>query len=107
MVGASAADQADGTPYRMTKTDFVDIGNEFMHMRPAVADFGFDPVRGIVVNTSDTEILDGDWLFYLHSNEGSGSTRLYGLEMFLNVTGRFKTCYQASRIMRIGGYPQC
>ena len=68
----------------MTKTDFVDIGNEFMHMRPATGDFAFDPVRGVIANWSDSEVIDDDYLFYMHSNDGSGSSRLFALEVSLN-----------------------
>jgi prepilin-type N-terminal cleavage/methylation domain-containing protein len=106
-IGASAAGAADGIGYRLSKTDFVDIGNEFMHMNPTTANFGFDPVRGIVVNASSNEILDNDSLFYAHSNEGSGDSRLFALQMHLNVTGKFNICYEADRLMRIGGYPKC
>lgn len=100
-------------PYRMTKLDFVDIGYEFMHMRPVTGDFGFDPVRGIVVNTSDnaneelSDIVDENYLFYMHSDAGSANTRLFALQVRMNRTGRFKTCYEGSRKMAIGAFPEC
>ncbi len=43
----------------------------------------------------------------MHSNEGSGPTRLYGLEMSLALSGRFQVCYQSSRKQIIGAYPPC
>jgi prepilin-type N-terminal cleavage/methylation domain-containing protein len=106
-VGASEASSADGQPYRLTKEDFVDISNEFMHMRPAVGSFAFDPVRGVVASWSDGDIIDDDYLFYMHSNEGSGSSRLFALEVSLNVTGRFDVCAQSSRRSAIETYPEC
>jgi prepilin-type N-terminal cleavage/methylation domain-containing protein len=97
----------DGVGYRLTKEDFVDVGREFMHFRPADGNFTFDPIRGVIGTWSDGEIVDNDWLFYMHSHEGSGSSRLYALEISLGVTGRLEICYQASRKRIIGAYPQC
>lgn len=106
-VGATTASAADGRAYRLTKTDFVDISNEFMHMRPATGHFSFDPVRGVIANWSDSEVIDDDYLFYMHSNDGSGSSRLFALEVSLNVTGRMEICSQTSRRTTIGMYPPC
>ena len=97
----------DGVPYRLQQTDFVDINFEFMHMNPPVGSFAFDPVRGIMTNVSSTEVLDGDWLFYLHSNEGSGATRAYELEIWASITGRVSICADTYRKSIIGGYPEC
>jgi prepilin-type N-terminal cleavage/methylation domain-containing protein len=106
-VGASSASAGDGQSYRLTKEDFVDINNEFMHMRPATGSFAFDPVRGVIASWSDADIIDDDYLFYMHSNEGSGSTRLFALEVSLNVTGRLDVCAQTSRKTVIEMYPEC
>lgn len=97
----------DGVPYRMTQTDYVAMGFEFMHMNPTSGSFGFDPVRGITSNVSNAEVTDGDWLMYLHSNEGSGSTRLWSLQISLNATGRTSICSDESRKRSIGGYKPC
>ena len=99
--------EIEGNPYRLTQADFVDMSFEFMHMNPAVGNFSFDPVRGIVADFSSTEIIDGDWLFYIHSDEGSGRTRDYELEVRLNITGRVHVCTDLSRKMRIGGFAPC
>lgn len=97
----------DGLPYRLVQTDFVDIDFELMHMNPVMGSFSYDPVRGILVNISDTEIIDDDYLFYIHSDEGSGSTREYELEIRLNITGRVRICTDPYRERIIGGYPEC
>jgi len=97
----------DGVPYRMTQTDYVAMGFEFMHMNPVNGSFGFDPIRGITTSVSDAEVTDGDWLMYLHSNEGSGSTRLWALEISLNATGRTSICTDDDRKRLIGGYKTC
>jgi prepilin-type N-terminal cleavage/methylation domain-containing protein len=97
----------DGVPYRLSKIDFVRVDHEFMHFNPAVGHFSFDPVRGIVDSWSDAEVVDDDWLMYMHSNDGSGSTRLYGLEFSLAVSGRLDVCQQTARKTRVGGYPEC
>lgn len=97
----------DGVAYRLQKQDFVRLDREFMHFRPAVGHFSFGPVRGIIDHWSDAEIIDEDWLMYMHSHEGSGSTRLFGLEFHLGITGRFEVCQQTSRASRVGVYPEC
>jgi type IV fimbrial biogenesis protein FimT len=94
-------------PYHLQQTDFVDINYEFMHMNPAVGSFSFDPVRGIMTNISSNEIIDDDYLFYVHSNDGSGSTRDYELEVRVGITGRVKICADTSRRSIIGGYEEC
>jgi prepilin-type N-terminal cleavage/methylation domain-containing protein len=106
-IAASSASAGDGQAYRLSKADFVDINNEFLHMRPATGHFAFDPVRGVVANWSDTDIVDDDYLFYMHSNEGSGWSRLFALEVSLNMTGRMEICSQTSRRTTIGTYPPC
>lgn len=106
----TAADfcSVDSVPHRMTKTDFVDINNEFMHMRPQVGDFGFDPIRGTVVNESDAaEFYDGDYLFKVHSNHDESSPRLFALQFEMTPTGRFSICTETSRQMRVGAYQSC
>ncbi len=97
----------DDIPYRLQQTDFVDINHEFMHMNPAVGDFAFDPVRGIMTDASSNEITDGDYLFYVHSNDGSGATRDYELEIRVAVTGRVRICADTYRASQIGGYDEC
>ena len=97
----------DGVPYRLTQTDFVSVGFEFLHMNPASSSFSFDPVRGIVTDVVNAESVDGDWFMRLHSNEGSGSSRLWALEISLNVTGRTSICADENRKRRIGGYAAC
>ena len=97
----------DGTPYRLSKTDFVEVGHEFMHFRPASGHFSFGPVRGVVSSWSDNEIVDGDWLMYMHSNDGTDSDRLFALELSMAITGRVQVCQQANRRSRLGAYPEC
>jgi len=75
-----------------------------MDIDPVTGDFGFDPVRGIVVNTSAAAITDDNFLYYIHSDSASD---LFGLKMRLNRTGRFKTCYESSHKMAFGVYPEC
>lgn len=97
----------DGMAYRLEKTDFVRINSEFLHFRPADGWFQFDPVQGHVARSSASEVIDGDWLFYMHSDEGSGSTRLYGLEIKLWATGKTEICYQNNRKIPLATYPLC
>lgn len=97
----------DDNPYRLVQSDFVDMGYEFMHMKPAAGNFAFDPVRGIMTDISDPEITDNDSLFYLHSDSGSGSSRLYELEIWASITGRVSICTDTSRKSIVGGYTEC
>ena len=106
---ASQADYCaiDGLPHRLQQTDFVNLDFEFMHMNPAVGSFSFDSVRGIMSNISSAEIIDDDYLFYVHSNDGSGSSRDYELEIRVAMTGRVHICADAYRVSKIGGYKEC
>jgi prepilin-type N-terminal cleavage/methylation domain-containing protein len=97
----------DGTPYRLSKSEFVNVGHEFMHFRPATGNFSFGPVRGVVSNWSDAEIVDGDWLMYMHSNDGTDSDRLFGLELSMAISGQVHVCQQVNRRSRLGAYPEC
>jgi prepilin-type N-terminal cleavage/methylation domain-containing protein len=97
----------DGNAYRLVQTDFVDMNFEFMHMNPVAGNFAFDPVRGIMTDISSTEIIDDDYLFYVHSNNGSGSTRDYELEIRASITGRVSICTDTSRKSVVGGYTEC
>ena len=97
----------DEVPYRLVQTDFVDMGYEFMHMNPTVGDFAFDPVRGIMTDISSSEIIDNDSLFYLHSDSGSGSSRMYELEIWASITGRVSICTDTYRTSIVGGYDEC
>lgn len=97
----------DEIPFRLQQTDFVDLDFEFMHMNPAVGNFTFDPVRGIMTRISSPEVFDDDYLFYVHSDEGTGATRDYELEIRVNITGKVKICADTDRRSQIGGYEQC
>ena len=52
--------------------------------------FVFDPVRGTLVDLDTVNIQ-------LHSNEGSGSSRNYQLEVNVLPTGRVSICTAAGR----------
>jgi hypothetical protein len=97
----------DGLPYRLRQADFVDLNYEFMHMNPETGSFAFDPVRGTMTGISSTEIIDDDYLFYVHSNDGRGATRDYELEIRVGITGRVRICADTSRKSQIGGYQEC
>lgn len=97
----------DGLERRIVQTDLVEANFQLMHMRPKIASFAFDPVRGILTDISNAEIVDNDWLFYMHSNDGSGGTRDYELQIWLNVTGRLTICADDDRRSLIGGYRIC
>ena len=94
-------------PYRLVQSDFVDMDYEFIHMNPTDSSFAFDPVRGIVVDIADAESVDGDWLFYLHSDEKVDGVRLYELELSMYATGRMSICADDDRYSIIAGYPIC
>jgi hypothetical protein len=89
------------------------MGDEFIHMRPNASSFAFDPVRGIVVRSDDEvlerESIDGDYLFYLHSDrkETGTNTRLYELQLKMYITGRMDICTDDDRQRLVGGYPIC
>jgi hypothetical protein len=83
------------------------MDQEFMHMRPSESDFSFDPVRGIITDIDDSESVDGDYLFYLHSDRGSGGSRLFELQIKMLITGRVSICTDDDRKRLIGGYPEC
>lgn len=99
----------DAVPYRLLQSDFVDMSFEFMHMQPAASSFAFDPVSGVLVDIADAESVDGDWLFYVHSDmKASGSNlRLFELQVSMNATGRAKICADDDQHSLIGGYPVC
>jgi len=99
----------DSVPYRLIQSDFVDINYEFMHMRPSSSNFSFDPVRGIVTDVEDAESVDGDWLFYIHSDSKTDGKRRYELELSMNATGRASICAEDSSLRSgiIGGYQTC
>jgi prepilin-type N-terminal cleavage/methylation domain-containing protein len=99
--------QIDDVPYRLTQVDFTDINAEFMHMNPNVGSFAFDPIRGVMTDISSNEIIDNDYLFYVHSDQGSGSSREFELQLQINITGRGKICADDDRKRLIGGYPEC
>jgi len=60
-----------------------------------------------MTNTSSNEIFDDNYLFYVHSSKGSGSTREFELQLQMNITGRVRICTDTDRIRTIGGYPTC
>lgn len=99
----------DSVPYRLVQTDFTNMGDDFIHMRPNSSSFAFDPVRGILIDVLDSESVDGDYLFYLHSDrkEVGTNTRLYELELSMYITGRMDICTDDDRARLIGGYPIC
>lgn len=99
--------EIDEVTYLFEQEDFVDLNYELMHMRVNTGNFSFDPIRGTVVDVSNSVIADGDWLFYVHSDEGSWTSREYELEILLNPTGRVKICTDTVRERIIGGYPEC
>lgn len=99
----------DSIPYRLTQSDFADMSFEFLHMQPIASSFAFDPVRGIPVDVADAETVDGDWLFYVHSDAGTeiGGKRLFELQLSLNATGKMSICADDDRFSIIAGYPIC
>jgi prepilin-type N-terminal cleavage/methylation domain-containing protein len=99
----------DSVPYRLVQSDFVDINYEFLHMQPTSSNFAFDPVRGIVTDVADAESVDGDWLFYIHSDSKQNGKRRYELELSMFATGRMSICAEDSSLRSsiIGGYPVC
>jgi prepilin-type N-terminal cleavage/methylation domain-containing protein len=99
--------KVEDQPFRLAQADFVDKDSEFMHMRVSTGKFAFDPVRGIITDPSSTDIFDPRYIFYIHSEKGSGRSRDYELEIRLNVTGRVYICTDLSRQKRIGGYTPC
>ncbi len=99
----------DSVPYRLVQSDFTDISHEFMHMNPTDSSIAFDPVRGIVTDIANAESVDGDWLFYIHSDSKQNGKRRYELELSLYATGRTSICAEDSSLRNsiIGGYPKC
>ena len=54
-----------------------------------------------------SEIAAKDYLFYVHSNSGSGGERLYELQLRVNLTGRVEICADDDRVRLISGYRVC
>jgi Tfp pilus assembly protein FimT len=97
----------DGQPQRLVQTDFVKMNFEFMHMNPNSGHFTFDPVRGTIdPNTATAHTFD-NYLFYVHSNEGSGSSREFELQLRVRPTGRVYLCTDAGRKRLVGGFVTC
>jgi Tfp pilus assembly protein FimT len=105
--GKSDYCEIDDIPFLMSQSDFTDISAEFMHMNPNSGSFSFDPVRGVMTNTSSDEIFDNDYLFYVHSDFRSGGPREFELQLQVNITGRVSICTDDDRRRTIGGYPIC
>ena len=102
----------DSVAYRLEQPDFVNMGDEFIHMKPNSSSFAFDPVRGILADVLDIESVDGDYLFYLHSDRKETGTnrRLYELQLNMYITGRMDICTDKdsrNRQRLVGGYPIC
>ena len=97
-------------PYIISNDDFGDISQEFMVMQPTTGSFGFDPIRGTIVNeTPSAEIYNGDYLFKVQSKEiPDTSDRLFALKFRLNPTGHLTICAETDQVLsRIGAYPTC
>lgn len=99
-------------PSILTQSDFVKIGTEFFHTNSNLrnSSFGFDPVRGILTDLSanvGSEINANDYLFYVHSTQGSGGTRLFEMEFRINMTGRIDLCTDDDRVQIVAGYRKC
>jgi len=99
--------EIDDVPFLISQTDFVDITEEFMHMKPIVGNFSFDPIRGVITNTSSDQIIDEFALFRVHSSDHGGSTREFELRLQMNITGRVRICTTTNRVRIVGGYPTC
>ncbi len=101
----------DGTLYRLAQSDFVNISSEFMDFARARGHFTFDPVRGIIGDSSEDDLVDGGTIFDLHSSAESkqNGKRLFELRIRLRRTGTARICTDGSstRVMALGGYPAC
>lgn len=106
-IDASLADAADGTPYRLTKIDFVNLDFHFMHFWPYQGNFSFDPVRGTMDSWSDNDVVNGDRFGRMHSNLMRGTKTLFALNYFVDITGRTRICSDSTEPMFIAAYPAC
>lgn len=98
----------DGAAFRLVQADFVDEDFEFVHWFPESGNFSFDPVRGIMDNLSSNDILSTTKpLVYFHSSEGTGSSRMYELELDINISGRVDICSDDYRKSIVAGYTKC
>ncbi|NNE04940.1 MAG: hypothetical protein HKN15_04355 [Xanthomonadales bacterium] len=100
----------NGIEQRLLQDEVAPDGSELMHMRPTTSSFAFEPTRGLMTDipTGDrTEILDGDWLFYLHSDTGSGQTRNFELQFRIGLAGKVSLCTDIDRRGLISSYPEC
>ncbi len=65
------------------------------------ASFSYDPVRGTLTSLNTVN-------FQMHSNQGSGSTREYGLQVDILPTGRVSICSEGTgRKRQLLQYPTC
>jgi len=98
----------DGAAFRVLQADFVNEDYELVHWSPATGDFSFDPVRGIMAELSSTDILNPtNPLVFFHSDEGTGASRNYELELDINISGRVDICTDDYRKMLVTGYTEC
>jgi len=102
----------DGTSYRLVQGNFTDINDEFLHTNGNLKSdsLSFDPIRGILTNVSAalaTEIAANDYLYYMHSGKGSGGSRLFELQVRVNLVGRVSICNDDDRKSFDGVCAEC
>lgn len=97
----------EGVAYQMDQADVVSNSDyELMYLMQLNgtttpdASFAFDPVRGTLL---DLESVN----FQLHTNQGSGSTKEYQLEVNILPTGRVQICTATGRERLLKQYPPC
>lgn len=94
-------------PYRLEQADVVSNPDyDLMHemslngTSTSNASFSYDPIRGTLLDLDTVN-------FQMHTNEGSGSTRDYQLEVDILPTGRVSVCTATGRRLLMKQYPTC
>lgn len=97
----------DDVPYRITQADVISNPTyELMHRMEvngtatSNSSFTFDPIRGTLLNLETVNIQ-------VHTNEGSGTSREYQLEVDVLPTGRVSICTATGRKFLLRRFPTC
>lgn len=110
-VGASTATAVDGSAYRMTKADFIDVNDDFLHAYEIGGEshLVFEPVRGtLLTNNLPNSLGPRGQLFRIHSDlRWVNSQTYFALDIYYNMTGRITVCSDNTEPMLIGSFPSC
>jgi prepilin-type N-terminal cleavage/methylation domain-containing protein len=114
-VGASASDAADGTPYRLSRTDFIEDEHNFAHFVPRTGSYQFEPVRGMMIvdppngRSGFGEAAMPGYNFRFHSHltrAGSDGDTLFAVCLVTNRSGRTRIFNDTDEPQNVGPWPE-